>query len=192
MKSFEDESDKQAVCNITVKGKEGGYIAVISVVVAPEKATLNEGDNLTLSGKVLPNNTTEQGLRWSTSDAQVAIVSQAGGVVAVCAGECKIIVTSVDKESKRAECDVTIAAKGEKPNPGTEVSGASLASLVIAPNPFANQLHIANNVLYNMKYESPNADGVTVCTGVLQNKETLIDTEALPTGILVKARNGRR
>ena len=182
-KSLEEGSDKQAVCNITVKGKADEYIAVTSVVVAPEKATINEGDKLTLSGKVLPANATEQGLRWSTTDAKVAIVSQAGGVVAVQAGKCKIVATSVDKGDKYAECEVTVIPKGAKPNPGTEVADAPFASLVITPNPFAYQLCITFKVLHNTKYELLNASGITVRKGLLENEVTVIDTEVLPAGV---------
>ena len=182
-KSLEEGSDKQAVCNITVKGKADEYIAVTSVVVAPEKATINEGDKLTLSGKVLPANATEQGLRWSTTDTKVAIVSQAGGVVAVQAGKCKIVATSVDKGDKYAECEVTVIPKGAKPNPGTEVADAPFASLVITPNPFAYQLCITLKVLLNTKYELLNARGITVRKGLLENEVTVIDTEVLPAGV---------
>ena len=182
-KSLEEGSDKQAVCNITVKGKADEYIAVTSVVVAPEKATINEGDKLTLSGKVLPANATEQGLRWSTTDAKVAIVSQAGGVVAVQAGKCKIVATSVDKGDKYAECEVTVIPKGAKPNPGTEVADAPFTSLVITPNPFAYQLCITLKVLHNTKYELLNASGITIRKGLLENEVTVIDTEVLPAGV---------
>ena len=106
--------------------------------------TLNKGDKVTLSGRVLPDNATEQGLYWSTSDTSVAIVSQAGGVVAVHPGVCKIKATSMDKETKYAECEVRVLGKGEHSN---EVADALLNHLVVNPNPFDKQLHLRNSSL---------------------------------------------
>ena len=56
------------------------------------------------------------------------------------------------------------------------------ASVVIAPNPFDNQLRIANGDLRG-EYALYNTQGVVVTSGVLEGAETCINTSMLPAGM---------
>ncbi|MGP1461094.1 MAG: BspA family leucine-rich repeat surface protein [Bacteroides sp.] len=63
------------------------------------------------------------------------------------------------------------------------VEDAVLASLSVAPNPFAAQLRILNPEGLVARYELVNATGVVVRSGVLSATEEILDTEALPSGV---------
>ena len=57
-----------------------------------------------------------------------------------------------------------------------------LANVLVAPNPFDNQLRIVNGELRGT-YALLNAQGVMVVLGVLENIETRINTSLLPAGM---------
>ena len=62
------------------------------------------------------------------------------------------------------------------------VDDALLAEVVVAPNPFDNQLRITSYELRG-EYALLNAQGVVVASGVLENAETRINTSLLPAGM---------
>ena len=67
---------------------------------------------------------------------------------------------------------------------------AYFASVVVAPNPFVNQLRITNSELQTGEYALLNAQGIIVAAGVLEQGETLINTESVRAGIyLVRLTN---
>ena len=66
------------------------------------------------------------------------------------------------------------------------VEDVAFAEVVVAPNPFANQLRIVNYQWQNGdRYELLNVNGQTVRTGYLQTAETLIETSELSEGIYI-------
>ncbi|HFD6919375.1 TPA: Ig domain-containing protein [Enterococcus faecium] len=69
--------------------------------------TLETGATGTLTATVLPNNATDKGVVWSTSDEAIATVSTAGVVTAVKAGTADITVTT-KSGNKTAKCTVTV------------------------------------------------------------------------------------
>ena len=89
----------------------------ISVIPTPvESVTLNrnelvlaEGDVATLITTVLPDNTTDKTVTWTSSDESIAVVSSSGEVTAIAAGSTIITATSADGHS--ASCTVTVEAK---------------------------------------------------------------------------------
>ena len=64
----------------------------------------------------------------------------------------------------------------------TSVEDAMLANVLVAPNPFDNQLRITNDELRG-EYALLNSTGVVVASGVLENAETRINTSLLPAGM---------
>jgi len=79
--------------------------------------------------------------------------------------------------------------------PGTAVEDAVLASVVVAPNPFAAQLRIENPEGVAVRYELVNASGVVVHAGAFSLTEMIVDTEALPAGVYfvrIAAQNGAK
>ena len=84
-------------------------VAVTSVSLNPTSLTLTEGDSETLTATVSPNNATNKTVTWSTSDANIATVSN-GKVTAVAEGTAEVTVTTTDG-SKTATCSVTVNPK---------------------------------------------------------------------------------
>ena len=76
---------------------------------------------------------------------------------------------------------------------GGAVEDALLAGIAVAPNPFSAQLRIQNPEELTARYELVNASGVVVRAGALSGSETLVDTEALVSGLYfvrITAQNG--
>ena len=89
-----------------------------------------------------------------------------------------VTVTSKVAPSVSASCTVTL--KYEKPG---AVEDAALESMVVAPNPFRNQLRLSNPTGVEARYELVNTNGVVVRDGALQGVETVLNTENLNTGV---------
>ena len=101
--SCEADSSVSATCEVTVAP------AVSSVTVSPETLTLleNDGSETPLTAVVLPNDTLNKNVTWSTSDANVAVVSETGVVSPKNAGTATITATTEDG-AKTATCAVIV------------------------------------------------------------------------------------
>ena len=75
--------------------------------------------------------------------------------------------------------DVEVKAVFEK---STFVEDAMLANVLVAPNPFDNQLRIVNGELRGT-YALLNAQGVVVRSGNMDGNEVMIETTDLPSGL---------
>ena len=108
------------------------------------------------------------------------------------------LTTKVDKKTHSVQyevkADVTIRAKFKKRNggdrptppiapPSTGVEDALFANVMVAPNPFTNQLRILNPEGVVGRYTLVNTLGGVVRSGALSSTEVFVDTEALPAGI---------
>ena len=96
---------KTATCEVTVKAK---VVEADGVALDRSEATLTEGETLTLTATVDPENTTDKTLTWSSSDESVAKV-EAGLVTALKPGAA--IITVSTSNGKTATCEVTVKAK---------------------------------------------------------------------------------
>ena len=61
-----------------------------------------------LSAKVIPNDVSDTGITWKTTNKNVATVEENGKVTTVGNGKCKIIATSNMNKEIYGECDVTV------------------------------------------------------------------------------------
>ncbi len=95
-----------ASCTVTVYEKPS-VVLVESITLNYTSLTLTEGDSAALTATVLPENATDKTVSWTTSDAQVATVSQSGVVTALKAGTAVITATAGDKT---ATCTLTVEA----------------------------------------------------------------------------------
>ena len=103
--------DQAATCEVTVVKKT---IPVRSVVLSQSAATVIEGDTLTLTATVNPNNADDTTVTWKSSDTDVAIVNN-GVVIALTPGTVTITATA---GGKTATCEITVE---ERFIPVTEV-----------------------------------------------------------------------
>jgi len=90
--------------------KEPAYVRhVKSVSVSPDSKTLDVTENVPLTATVLPENATDMSVTWSSSDNNVATVSNTGLVTANAGGTAIITATTVDG-GKTATCSITVNA----------------------------------------------------------------------------------
>lgn len=117
---------KAGSATITVKTEDGGKTATCNVTVSPKvypvesvsldrtSATLVEGEVLTLTATVNPENASNKNVIWTSSDSSVASVVD-GKVTALKAGQATITVKTEDG-GKTANCEVKVVSKGSGGN----------------------------------------------------------------------------
>ena len=106
---------------VTVKTEDGSFsascevtvlkytIPVLGVWVLPEEMTLEKGASATLQWSIDPLTATDKSVTFTSSDTNVATVSEEGVVTAVDYGEATVTITTVDG-GFTDECKVTVAA----------------------------------------------------------------------------------
>ncbi len=124
---------------ITVTTTDGPYTATVAVTVTPilvssvsvGSATVGivDGSTATVTATVLPANAANKGLMWSSSDAQVATVTQSGVITAVGVGTATITVTTQDASNITETIVVTVTA-GTVSVTGVSISGSVTISIV--------------------------------------------------------------
>ena len=104
---------------ITVKTNDGGKTATCSVTVLPNSISvtgvsldktsisLAEGETMTLTAIVFPEDATDKSVIWSSGDSSIATVSSTGVVSAKTGGSTTITVRTNDG-GKTATCSVTV------------------------------------------------------------------------------------
>ena len=101
-----EDGNKTATCNITVNAK---VYPVTGVSLDKTSASLTEGETITLTATVNPDNATNKNVSWKSSNTSVASVVD-GKVTALKAGTTTITVTTEDG-NKTATCKITVNAK---------------------------------------------------------------------------------
>ena len=101
-----DDGGKTATCEVTVNAK---VYPVESVSLDKTSYEMTEGDEVTLTATVKPDNATNKNVTWTSSNTSAATVSD-GKVTALKAGKATITVKTEDG-SKTATCEVKVNAK---------------------------------------------------------------------------------
>lgn len=101
-----DDGGKTATCSVTVNSK---VISVESVSLDKTSVELTEGETITLTATVKPDNATNKKVIWSSSNEEIATVKD-GVVSAIKEGEATITAKS-DDGGKTATCSVKVNAK---------------------------------------------------------------------------------
>ncbi len=78
------------------------------VTLDKEEATVDTGRSVILKATVLPKNTDDKNVVWSSSDESVATVNKQGRVTAVSLGDCEIICTSAVNGSAVAKAVIHV------------------------------------------------------------------------------------
>ncbi len=105
-------------------------------------ATLTEGESLILTATIVPSNTDDASVVWSSSNEEVAMVSSKGKVVAIGAGAATITATTNDGSGVSASCEVTVVKRATlvtniilSQTSATMVEGESLMlTATVSPN----------------------------------------------------------
>ena len=128
------DGSKTATCSVTVTSKT---VNVTGVTLDKTEIEMTEGAEETLIATVAPADATNKDVTWSTSDSNIAGVSD-GKVTAVKEGEATITVTTSDG-SKTATCKVKVKAitlEGLSVNPATlEIVEGETKQLEVKFNP---------------------------------------------------------
>lgn len=98
------------IATYSCKKEKDKSVAVTEVRLDKSATTLVEGDTEELMATVMPENATDKGIEWKSSDESVATVSQTGLVTALKEGSSAITVITNDGGLK-ATCDVTVNKK---------------------------------------------------------------------------------
>ena len=150
---------KSASCTVTVK------VPVASLKLNKSATTISVGGTETLTAIITPENATNQGVTWSSSDTSIVTVSN-GTIKGIKAGTAKITVKAIDGSEKTASCDVTVSEK-EIAVTGVSLNKTSVTitegetetlTATVAPADATNQ---------NVKWTSSDTSVVTVSGGKL-------------------------
>ena len=105
------EETPAAECLVTVNKND---VQIEGVALNETAVEVKPGDKLQLSASVLPEGS-PQGVTWSSSNAEVASVDEAGLVTAIAEGTAVVTATSSADSSKSASCTVTVTASAPLP-----------------------------------------------------------------------------
>ena len=94
--------EKEATCSVNVT------VPVESVTLDQTSISIEEGESVTLSATVTPEDATDKTVTWSSSNEAIASVDQNGKVMAVKEGNATIVAKAGEKE---ATCSVTVNKK---------------------------------------------------------------------------------
>ena len=97
-------------------------VPVTGVTLNTSAVTLTVGQRTLLLATVAPETATNQAVRWTSSNPNVATVDSDGTVKAVAAGETTITVTTEDG-GKTATCTITVTKQQGGSTPGSSTSG---------------------------------------------------------------------
>ena len=171
-----------AIINITLDTLEDAVMAD-SVQLNKSTLTLDEGKSETLTATVLPEDTYDKTVTWSSSDNSIAIVDNNGKVTGVKAGSTEITAETVN--GKTATCEVTV--KGEETG--------NLKLIFEIPNlggkEYKFRIAVGDSVLYKNKITGKYGD-IVFNNGIgeftYKDKKTL-KIEDLPVGLTYSITN---
>ncbi|MCR5603916.1 MAG: Ig-like domain-containing protein, partial [Lachnospiraceae bacterium] len=109
-----------AECVVTVTGSK---IDVTGITVDPTARTIEENEEFVVVATIIPDNATDKGVTFTSSDPLVAAVDEDGKVTGISEGEATITATTNDG-NKKARCKVTVL-KRKKDVTGITVEPAS-------------------------------------------------------------------
>ncbi|WP_329385800.1 Ig-like domain-containing protein [Anaerofustis sp. HA2171] len=98
-----DGTDISAICDVTVKQ----YAK--SIDVEDEKTVYTNNSPFSLEYEVLPEDTTNKTVKWTSSNSEVATIDENTGIITpVKAGECDIVVATTDGTNLSDSCHLTV------------------------------------------------------------------------------------
>lgn len=107
----------EATCKVTVN-----TVKVSGVSITTKPLTMYVGENKTVKASVSPSNATNKDVTWSTSDQNIAKVTQKGIVTGVNAGTATITVTTKDGNYSKS---ISVTVKEKKAVTEIKITGSS-------------------------------------------------------------------
>ena len=92
----------------TLKIEKPAFIPVTDLELNKDSLTLQENSSDTLIATVKPDDATNRGVTWESSDTSIATVSADGTVTAISAGNATITATAADGSGVIASCELTV------------------------------------------------------------------------------------
>ena len=175
-----------ASCNVTVQA-----IAVTNVSLNKSTLNLQVGGNETLTATVLPDNATNKNLTWSSSAPAIASVDQTGKVTAHAAGSATITVASVEDNTKKATCAVTVTAGPPAPSTYLTLHVPEVYEAKEIAGGYGGTLSVYNSREYEVYYAGRSASNSIAALRVSPvDKKTGIEDQATATSTYLKIRDG--
>lgn len=112
------DNTKFAQCVVTVE-REDTTVHVIDVTLDKKEADLYVGKTLQLTAGILPDDASDKGLIWTSSDENVAVVNASGKVSGFGEGDAVIRVASHEKPEIYKECSVHVTIEDTKKHVNT-------------------------------------------------------------------------
>ena len=100
-----DGSGVKDSCVVTVTNKP-----IANITLSSSALSLSEGSTSQLTATVTPSDATNKSVIWSTSNANVATISDVGLITAISVGTAIITCTAADGSGVKAACTVTVKA----------------------------------------------------------------------------------
>ena len=100
-----------ASASVTITVTEVFVPLLVSEITVSGETTMTEGDTQTLTATVSPADATDKTYKWSTSNAKIATITEAGLVTAVKAGTVTFTATANDESKKTGSLKVVIKEK---------------------------------------------------------------------------------
>ncbi len=97
-----------ALCKVTVKAK---VVIAESLSLSSITANLTVGETLQLRADIAPENTSNTSIRWTSTNSDIAMVSETGLVSAIKEGTVQIIATTTDGSNLSAICEITVSSR---------------------------------------------------------------------------------
>lgn len=135
-----------ALCKVTIKAKT---VLASNIVLSLNTETIAVGEYLQLNATILPDNTTNKTVNWTTTNPQIATVNATGLVTAVSEGKTQIVATSVDGSNLSAICEITV-----------EKQFVNITQISISPS--SARLAVGNTLTLNTIISPDNATNQTV------------------------------
>lgn len=148
------------IATYSCKKEKDKSVAVTEVRLDKSATTLVEGDTEELMATVMPENATDKGIEWKSSDESVATVSQTGLVTALKEGSSAITVITNDGEF-RASCEVTVKKKVIAVT-GVKLSAASMTLREGDKGTLTATVEPANATNKNVEWWTSDLDVVSV------------------------------
>ena len=139
-----------------------GLVHVTGVRISQASADLTVGGQMTLSATVIPENASDKGIVWSSSDTDVATVSETGEVTAMSAGRALIYAVSEDgNHSDKCVVNVSYSPVSVSIEDASAASCCSALVRAVFSAP-GNAGQIKKGVIYSTENDAPISGSVWV------------------------------